>query len=260
MGWQELGIVITLQQFQPTLLEGRLLRAEVVSDSPVRNQTANAGTNNTTAVILADSSGPLAAFHKPLDGIDAAQAARYGHDRHSAIVNESAAWLVAKALGPPYRDMVPDVVVRSIWPKSPGAVGGYGALTVEAPGEAKQAAPQQNPAECDPAAFFDALIGQQDRHEANYRWQPGQLGLLDNAYSFAAPGYLQWASDFVQVRHKEGRTALDPNELALLRRLRQPSAWWTWLGMMLRVDQYKAFENRIDKMLQTGQLLQPLEF
>jgi hypothetical protein len=64
----------------------------------------------------------------------------------------------------------------------------------------------------------------------------------------------------VQSRHTAGRAALDPNELALLRRLRAPSNWWTWLGMMLRDDQYKAFENRIDTMLRTGQLLQPLEF
>lgn len=71
-------------------------------------------------MILTDGGGPLAAYHKPLDGINADQAAKYGHDPLSALVNESAAWLIAQFLGAPYRTRVPDMAIRSIWPSSSG--------------------------------------------------------------------------------------------------------------------------------------------
>ena len=263
MGWQELAIVSRCSSFSRHCWRVRLLRAEVVGDSPVRNQTANAGTNNTTSAVYprrqqrAAGRLPQAA----LDGIDAAQGqkntatigTRRIRQRVGGVASREGAGTSLPRHGSRRR-------VRSIWPKSPGSVGGYGALTVEAPGEAKQAAPQQNPAECDPAAFFDALIGQQDRHEANYRWQPGHPDCSTTPTRSPRRATCSGPQTLCRRDTRRGRAALDPNELALLRRLRQPSNWWTWLGMMLRDDQYKAFENRIDKMLQAEQLLQPLEF
>lgn len=145
VSWDRLGLAMVLQQFRPTPLEHRLLHGQVALDKPVRLKTANAGSGSTTTLILTDGAGPFTAYHKPLDGIDAAQAAKYGHDRHSAIVNEAAAWFIAKNLGSPYRDMVPDMVVRSIWPTSAGTVGGYGTLTIEAPGQTKQDAQYRIP-------------------------------------------------------------------------------------------------------------------
>ncbi len=253
---------MVLQQFQPTPLEQRLLRAAVVRDSPVRHQTANSGSSGVTALILSDSAGALEAYHKPLDGVDRTQAARYGHDPHSVLLNEAVAWFLARTLGDPYRDMVPDMVIRSIWPSTPGSTGGYGALSLGVGGETKRREAIADPALCDPAAFFDALIGQQDRHEANYRWQQGQLSLLDNAYAFAAPspGFLPWASEFVSARHAGGRAALQPSELNALRALRGAPAVWSWVGMMLREEQSQALVARADRMLSTGHLLGILEF
>ena len=262
MTWERLGAGLVLQQYRPTPLEDRLLRAEVLRASPVRQQTFNAGSSQATAVILGDLAAPFTAYHKPLEGVDEGQAAGYGHDPRSAIINECAAWLMAKSLGSPYREMVPDVVVRSIWPSYSDAVGGFGTLSIEAPGSTNRPEPLQDPAECDPAAFFDALIAQQDRHATNYRWQPGQLGLLDNAYSFAAPGYLAWASVFVEARHGGGRSELDPAEIYALERLQSTQAEpiWMWLRMMLREDQVEALESRIARMVESGRLLQPGEF
>lgn len=271
MDWARLGQTLVSQQYRPSSLEERLLRADVVRAAPVRNTTANAGSSETTAVILGDGGGVIAAYHKPLDGIDSRQVARYGHDAHGALVNESAAWLMAKMLGPPYRDMVPDVVIRSIWPTASGTmgfVGGFGALSIEAPGDTNVSAPLHDPVHCDPAAFFDALIGQQDRHSTNYRWQsgpgghPGRLGLLDNAYSFAAPDprYLPWASEFVGQRHNAGRANLDQLELDLLSQVQGVPELWAWLDRMLRPDQAAALRGRIDRMLASRELVAPLEF
>lgn len=265
MGWQEIGAAMAQQQYRPTGVEDRLFHADVIHAEVVKEKTANPGSSRVAKLMLVDSFGSIVAYHKPLDGIDRAQAAHYGHDPMSVLVNEAVAWMLAKVLGSPYRDLVPDMVIRSIWPSagtSAGVVNGYGCLTVQVPGNANQAQPLSDPNECDPAAFFDALIGQQDRHRTNYRWQPEQLGLLDNAYSFAAPGggYLAWASEFVQARHEGGRAALDRQELRLLGDLRESASLWTWVGLMLRTDQAAALRDRVDRMIASEELLGTLEF
>jgi hypothetical protein len=78
--------------------------------------------------------------------------------------------MIAKTLGPPFTEWVPATVIRSIWPEDPALAGGFGAFSTGIEGETEVEEPWQNPAYCDPAAFWDALIGQQDRHYGNYRF------------------------------------------------------------------------------------------
>ena len=54
----------------------------------------------------------------------------------------------------------------------------------------------------DAAAFFDCLVGQQDRHRANYRWDSGSdhLWLIDHGFCFARPGDPMNTSDFLSFR------------------------------------------------------------
>jgi hypothetical protein len=262
MTWETLGQALVLQQYRPGSLEQRLLSAPVVADALVQNQTANAGSSTVLHVILSDSGGPFEAYHKPLDGVDRQQAGRYGHDPFSVLLNESAAWFLARVLGDPYRRMVPDMVVRSIWSTTTGAIGGFGALSIGVPGDANRQEPLNDAGFCDPAAFFDALIGQQDRHMNNFRWDPGRLSLLDNGYAFGAPTpqYLRWASAFVVTRHGAARSQLAPDEITVLQRLQSEAAIRAWLHRLLRQDQADAFSDRVDRMLASGQLLQPLEF
>lgn len=263
MDLERLGIAMVLQQNRPQGTDDRLLRADVLRVQPVRNQTVNAGSSQTNACILGDAAGRFEAFHKPMSGIDVAQAANYGHDPLSALVNESAARFVAQLLGDPYREMVPAIVLRSISPGDPGLKGGLGTVAAKAPGHTGDDEPKRQPAVCDPAAFFDALIAQQDRHDANYRWTAGRLGLLDNAYAFAAPDpgrYLAWASVFVQERHNEGRADLTKHELDRLAALDRSGRFWDLLGRMLRPDQADAMRTRVRRMLSGRTLLAPLEF
>lgn len=263
MSWERLGLSMVLQQFRPPAIERRLLVADVVADALVKNQTANPGSSGVTQLILSDGVGSLIAYHKALAGVDAAQARHYGHDVYSVLVNEAAAWFIARTLGSPYREMVPDTVIRSVWPNSAGAIGGYGALSVGVPGETQRIDPMHDPAVCDPAAFFDTLIGQQDRHSANFRWlPPGRLGLLDNGYAFAAPTgtYLPWASVFAEARHAAGRAPLTADEIATLQRLQAAPPVRTWLEYVLLPEQSQALYSRVDRMLASGQLLPPLKF
>ena len=145
---------------------------------------------------------------------------------------------------------------------------GFGALSEKAPGDTNREAPLHLPGVCDPAALFDALIAQQDRHMTNYRWDGATLGLLDNAYAFAALGdspttgrpYHGHASVFVAQRQAQGRSALEQTELDALDRLINNAAFLGDLGLILLPEQFDALNARAAKMLQTGHLLDILEF
>lgn len=264
MTWTRLGLAMVLQQYRPGGIEQRLLTAPVIRDALVRNQTANPGSSSVTQLILSDAAGALEAYHKSLSGIDQVQAGRYGHDPFSVVLNESAAWFIAKIMGPGHRVLVPDVVIRSVWPTSAGAHSGFGVVSVGVVGAANHRQPLQDAAFCDRAAFFDAVIAQQDRHMANFRWDAtsGRLSLLDNGYAFAAPTpkYLRWASVFVEARHAAGRIQLTADEISILQRLQSEPPVRSWLTNLLNADQVAAFFDRVDRMLGNQQLVGPLEY
>ena len=68
---------------------------------------------------------------------------------------------------------------------------GPGALSLKCPGENESDEPTRQLLEdCCHAAFFDALIGQQDRHSGNWLWDAptGRLTLIDHGCSFARRG------------------------------------------------------------------------
>ena len=65
-----------------------------------------------------------------------------------------------------------------------------------------------NPTWCLPAAFFDSLIAQQDRHDGNWRWDGERLTLIDHGYAFALPRAILNYSDFVVARHRHGAASL----------------------------------------------------
>jgi len=84
-------------------------------------------------------------------------------------------------------------------------------MSVEAPGDTGKKEPLRDPAECDPAALFDAIIGQQDRHDTNYRWQPGGLGLWSWLNRILRLDQVEALRDGVERMLASGRL-LDPLE------------------------------------------------
>jgi hypothetical protein len=123
--------------------------------------------------------------------------------------------------------------------------------------------------DCDPAAFWDALIGQQDRHYGNYRFdiraQQPPLGLIDNGYAFAAP--TQWndyhphASIFVHHRRLAGRLALNRDERDWLGRLLADGELLDNLSDTLAPEQFQALRARIRRMVDPPhEILGVLEF
>lgn len=250
-----LGAAVALQPDVGDDLRKCMTTDGVRSAWKAADQTNNPGTSEVVGVAL----GGYTAFLKAAVGIDATQAHGFGHDQVSAGLNEWAADKVADALGSPWRDMVPRTVIRELHFADPGLTSGVGALSQGMPGDAHLPAPRQNPTSFRPAALWDALIGQQDRHTGNYRWDDhaGTLALIDQGYAFAVPNgrcYFN-ASVFVEARWTARQTDLDAGELAALAGVEGDRRLEALLKAVLRPDQVAAFYARIDRMRTNRMLL-----
>jgi hypothetical protein len=191
----------------------------------------------------------LEAFHKPFAGVLAANAAVYDQTPDDVPMNECAAWLLARELGPPFDALVPTSVLRAI-------NGQLGSLCSRQYGVPHDTAPLADQALVLSAGFFDALIAQQDRHLGNFRWDAGRnaLGLIDHGYAFARPGDLFHASAFLIVRHTRGWSKLVASEITLLQRL-IASGDLVGLQGVLPSDRAAALEARVSEMLTTQAVL-----
>jgi hypothetical protein len=263
---ERLGVTLLLQQERPTIDEQELLHAGIRSVRAAAASTSHEGSSRVNKVALESR---RVCFHKAASGVNERQARRYGHEPFGVLINESAAWMIAKALGPPFMEWVPTTVIRSIWPEDPALAGGFGAFSTGIVGETDVDGPWQDPAYCNPAAFWDALIGQQDRHYGNYRFdvqaQQPPLGLIDNGYAFAAPtqwnSYHPHASIFVHHRRLGGRLALNDGERSWLKLLLADHGLLDDLSDILAPEQFQALRARIQRMVNPPhEILGVLEF
>jgi hypothetical protein len=211
--------------------------------------TTSPGVNATKQLELA--SGQIV-FHKPFSGVHVANAIAFGQTDETPPLHEAAAWRLAVALGPPWDEIVVPCVLREY-------AGEDGSLSLRAIGWPRDMAPTLNPTWCFPAAFFDSLIAQQDRHDGNWRWDGKRLTLIDHGYSFAMPGALLNYSDFVAARHRHGAVALLMEEHKALARLLSDSDLFGVASFLLP-DRAQALANRARLMLQRGEILRPGEF
>ncbi len=211
--------------------------------------TSTRGVNVTLQLKLADGT---VVFHKPFAGVHVANAIAYGQTDETPPLHEGASWRLAVALGQPWQDIVAPCVLRPY-------DGEDGALVLQAPGRPRERAPTQNPGWCLPAAFFDSLVAQQDRHDGNWRWDGERLTLIDHGYTFALPGAILNYSDFVVARHEHGAARLFSEERDVLTRLIDDLQL---LGMatFLLTDRADALAGRAEEMLKRGEILHPGEF
>lgn len=211
--------------------------------------TTSPGVNATKQLALTNG---LIAFHKPFSGVHVANAVAYGQTDETPPLHEAVAWRLAVALGDPWEGMVAPCVLRDY-------VGEDGSLSLQARGWPRDRAPTMNPTWCLPAAFFDALIAQQDRHDGNWRWDGARLTLIDHGYTFALPGDIANHYDFVEARHAGGAAALCIEERDALQRLLADA---DLLGMarFLLPQRAQALADRAQRMLNRDELLQPKEF
>jgi hypothetical protein len=211
--------------------------------------TTSPGVNVTKRLLLSNG---LVVFHKSFAGVHVANALAYGQTDQTPPLHDAVAWRLAVSLGVPWQGLVAPCLLRD-------HEGDLGALSLQASGWPGDPAPTENPTWCYPAAFFDALIAQQDRHSGNWRWDGSRLTLIDHGFAFARPGDILNSSELVAARHRNGDAALLPEERGALERL-LGQAEMLGIGEMLLGDRTAALRDRAARMLAEGQILAPGDF
>jgi hypothetical protein len=239
--------IAAVKEVQGTLAIEQQLLGEAFSGPPAPASTP--GVNATKRLALA--SGQVV-FHKPFSGVHVANALAYGQTDETPPLHDAVGWRLAAALGSPWQDIVAPCVLHDY-------AGDDGALSLQAPGWPGDPAPTQNPTWCLPAAFFDSLIAQQDRHPGNWRWDGNRLTLIDHGYAFALPGQILNHSDFVAARHGHGAAPLLQEERdAVDRLLGDPEL--LGLARFLLHDRAQALADRARRMLARDEVLRLGEF
>jgi hypothetical protein len=270
-----------LRDAQPTRLhrdERFMLDAPSPIWQPHRSLTAGPSMNKVLSGI-ADSAGrrwPL--FFKPLGGVDMPNARAFGQGSVVDLgIHEVAAWWLALALGQPWQGLVAPAVWfdppagTDIRESGPVILGMGGVAELPQPGTGFDQMISD-------AAFFDALIGSQDRHDQNLRAElPPRLGLIDHGYAFARPGDLHspfsTAGFFLRLRYGERRFPLSPapalnyngvgplspqlaeHEVLALRALEIDSSSLLGVAALLEGDRADALRQRVDQMLRADSVL-----
>jgi hypothetical protein len=281
-----------LQQASTDPDERFLLDGTKTGFAPHISQTAQAANVNSVLsgdVALAGRS--WRAYFKPTAGVSTSTASAYGHmSRIDVGLHEIVAWRLARALGEPWKSMVPPAVwwVPPGLPDPPDAatIEGTGPLVLGLPGAAGLAPPGRGFDQLiSDAAFFDALIGAQDRHHENLRSDPAPpplLGLIDHGYAFARPGDLHNAYDtagfFIKLRrgvrsfrrlgfspvHYSGvgqlSMTLANHERAALAALKADLRNLLGVAPLLEADRAEAMRERIRRMDASGEILREGDF
>lgn len=245
-------------------LEEQLHEARVLSVRPFDAEQVHV---STTYELVLDS-GHLCIF-KPADGLLEAAAdglfhgkqalAQYEHTPLSTTISECAAWQLAKQLGPPWSDLVATTVMK--FPHHPETNKPMvGAASIFRGGDVgKRGFYDAVPDQVSEAAFFDALIGQQDRNKGNVLWyeERQRIYLIDHSFSFARTGGRHGSSDLVQWRWTYGSRPLAEPELAALRRLLESDDLLT-LRRYLDPERADALEARARRMQEHGEMVREL--
>jgi hypothetical protein len=195
-----------------SLLEQGLFGETVLSCQP--HATANPGGSETYLIVFASRAE---AIFKPFIGQNPATCAYYQQEPYEVVLHEVAAWRLADAMGPPWNQLLPTAALRNVAAVGPGVViNRRRGVPMPLPLVLEQAQ-----AQADAAALWDALLGQQDRHASNFRYEAESrsLALIDHGYAFALPGHRCNASVFVAERQASHRTAVHPNEMQALQHL-----------------------------------------
>jgi hypothetical protein len=243
--------LLELQGTHP--IEQALLEGEVTAYEP--HQTAAAGINSTFYVELESD---VVAFHKPHGGIVPRVARDYGHSLDTPPVCECAAWQLARHLGEPYDRLVAVTVYRAVGPPEQDANSWQdGSLALRLEGAAMKGPAVRREARDDAlaAGFFDALIGNQDRHPGQFRFEEasGTLGLLDHGFSFAVERAMCRGAYFQAFRRQEQAAITEEERAALTRLLDDPELFG--LAGVLEPDRAERLAWRAGRMLELGVVL-----
>lgn len=208
--------------------------------------------------------GRVTGYHKPFADLESAVARGYGHTTPQQPLHEVAAWRVARTLGPPWTNLVAPSVLRTIEGDDLGSVSrhveGY-----ELPRSRWVVDVERD--QWRPLAYFDSLIGNQDRHYGNVFLdrETGAIGAFDHGYAFARPADEEAArgedpfnnSIFLAQAQSRGELRLEAAEVAATKRL---LAEFDEIAPLLETERADALRARAERMLAREQLAAPGEF
>lgn len=229
---------------QAPLLEQLMLHEPILSVAA--NTTTHPGASVTFVVVFESR---RQAILKPFGGQNANACANYQQDMDECLTHEVVAWRLAHALGDPFDQLLPTAVLRDV----PGA--GPGVLVNFREGGPDPVVLSEAPAQVHATAFWDAVIGQQDRHAANFRYDRAakRLAAIDSAFAFARPGdFINNGSFFIEYRHATSGSALDHDERAALQELVDHDLYG--VREFLAGDRGDALKYRVERMLASGLL------
>lgn len=243
--------LLDLQGSHP--VERALLDSEVVAYEP--HSTHAAGINSTFYVELEED---LIGFHKPHEGIVPRVARDYGHSLDTPPICECAAWQLAKQLGSPFDRLVAVTVYRALGdPSDDPASWRDGSLALKHEGAAFKGSTAISEVRDDAlaAGFFDALIGNQDRHPGQFRYDQAnqRLGLLDHGFSFPVEAALCRGAYFQNFRRRE-KPRLTDHERELLVAVLDDAELFGLAGV-LEPDRAERLRWRAQRMLDLGVVL-----
>jgi hypothetical protein len=246
------GRIVRLQDAAEdgTLIEQELLHDVIIDVS--KNGTANAGSMDTWVVTL--ETGRREAIFKRLGNVNSATALIYKQDRIDANVHEVVAWRLAYAMGDPWEQLLPTVVLRTLEDHGPGV------LCNRREGRPDREVFNRAAGQAAAAAFWDSLVGQQDRHAGQYRYdeKANRLALIDHAFCFARPGDYCHESVFLRRRRAQHHDRLNEHEAEVLEGLIGSDMYG--LRMFLPEDRADALYARANKMFDTNRLLLPGDY
>lgn len=167
-------------------------------------------------------------------------------------LNEVAAWRLAFAMGDPWRQLVSTAVFRKI-----NEAGG--ALINDRKAKADLRVFAEAGHQVLAAAFWDALIGQQDRNQQNFRYDRSTrtLALIDHGFTFARPGDVCTSTLFLTSRFPTS-PGITAEEQAALEALVANDLYG--LRGFVDTERADAVEKRAREMLRTKLLPAPGAF
>lgn len=236
---RQVGVAFTLQGAHPA--EQRLLDLAVLDRAPLMEP----GVNDTQRVEFGDGTF---GFHKSFTGLRDDIARSVGQETRQQPLHEVAAWRLASGLGGPWMELVPATVLRNV-------EGVLGSLSAERKGRPATGRWQFRDDQARAGGFFDALIGQQDRHTGNFLVDhSGRVSLIDHGFAFATSRDGCGNSVLLDRRHFMGEARLvEPERLALRGLLASPDT----LGLQGLIEERRleALKSRARTMLTTGELM-----
>lgn len=253
---QRVNALWAAQQAAADELDADLIEAFVEDVRPLRDSQLE-HVSEVYEVVLETG---LLCFFKPANGFQRASIPlkralqRYRQTPVSSVVHECAAWQLARRLGGVWQDISMPAVARMV--ELPDGKREFGSLARFRPGRnGGRAYFRGVPEQASVGAFFDCLIGQQDRNRGNVLWheERQRIYLIDNAFSFMRADDSRGIQELQQWRWEVGSPSLTSTEQGAISALVDSDLFG--LRDYLEPDRAEALLTRALRMREAGEVL-----